>query len=152
MLIKGFIRAGDCKQAMTVYEKMTEKKDVSPDLITFSILIKANCDNHCLEDALKLLEDMVDLGMKPDEVIFNNLIAGCGQQGNAKLGKHLFNDMVASGIRPSNATFSILIRMYHQCKLLDEAVELLKTEPVKHGIKPEVRLFSQLIQSCVRDR
>jgi len=60
--------------------------------------------------------------------------------------------MIASGIPPSNATFSILIRMYHQCKLLDEAVTLLRVEPAKHKVKPEIRLFLQLIQTCMRAR
>jgi len=95
---------------------------------------------------------MIELGSKPDEVIFNNLIAGCARLGNVALGKQLYNDMVQSGIRPSNATFSILVRLHHQGKLLEEAIVLLKEEPPKHNVEPEPRLFLQLIQSCVRDR
>lgn len=147
MLIKAFIRAGDRDQAMSVYKEMA-----SPDLITFAILIKAYCDNHQLEAALGLLEDMLDKGLRPDEVIFNNLIGGCGRSSNAKLAKQLYDDMIASGIPPSNATFSILIRTYCQCKLPQDAVNLLKTEPAKHKVEPETRLFLQLIQSCVRGR
>merc|ERR1719178_313056 len=43
-LIKGFARAGEVDQAMKVYEQMRTERNVTPDLITFSILIKANCD------------------------------------------------------------------------------------------------------------
>jgi len=101
---------------------------------------------------LKLLEELDALGLKADEVVFNNLIAGCALNGNALLGKQLYEDMVKSGIRPSNATFSILIRVYHQCKLLDQAVEFLKTEPAKHKVEVEPRIFLQLVQSCIRER
>lgn len=151
-LIKGLARAGDLQKAMKMYKLMRTDRGMSPDLITFSILIKANCDSGGLEDALKLLEDMLSLGLKPDEVVFNNLIAGCGRSGSAALGKQLYADMVKSGVRPSNATFSILIRLFHQSKVLEEAIELLSTEPMKHNVEAEPRLFLQLIQACIRER
>mmetsp|Transcript_32866 Transcript_32866/g.52425 ORF Transcript_32866/g.52425 Transcript_32866/m.52425 type:complete len:634 (+) Transcript_32866:123-2024(+) len=151
-LIKGFARAGEVDQAMKVYEQMRSERSMLPDLIAFSILIKANSDADRLEEALKLLESMLEQGLRPDEVIFNNLLAGCARQSNAELGKRLYIDMTSSGIRPSNATFSILIRLYQQCKLLEDAVEMLRIEPTKHKVNPESRLFLQLIQSCIRDR
>merc|ERR1719197_1185775 len=120
-LMKGFARAGDVDQAMKIYEQMRTARNMLPDLITFSILIKANCDADQLEEALKLLEAMVNLKLQPDEVVFNSLLAGCARSANAKLGKRLYSDMLACGIRPSNATFSILIRFYMQCKLLGDA-------------------------------
>jgi pentatricopeptide repeat domain-containing protein 1 len=151
-LIKGFARAGEVEQAMRVYEQMSNERSMLPDLITFSILIKANCDVDRLGEALKLLDRMLAQGLRPDEVVFNNLLAGCARQSNAELGKRLYLDMTASGIRPSNATFSILIRLYQQSKLLEDAVDMLRTEPSKHKVNPESRLFLQLIQSCIRDR
>lgn len=151
-LIKGFARAGQLERAMKVYEQMRTGRGVPPDLITYSILIKANCDNHRLEDALRLLESMIDSGLRPDEVVFNNLLGGCCKESNSELGKRLYLDMVAGGVRPSNATFSILIRLYSQCKLLEEAVEMLRQEPAAQQVAPEPRLFSQLTQCCLRER
>lgn len=151
-LIKGFIRAGKVDQAMDIYQQMRTNCQVSPDLVTFSILIKANCDSDHLDKALKLLEDLLGLGIKPDDVVFNSLLAGCARQSCGELGKRIYADMVAIGVRPSNATFSVLIRLHHQCKRLDEAVEMLRTEPVSHGIEPEPRLYTQLIQACIRER
>merc|ERR1740121_3477702 len=58
-LIKGFARAGQLDRAMNVYEQMRGARGVTPDLITYSILIKANCDSHRLEDAFKLLASML---------------------------------------------------------------------------------------------
>eukprot|EP00416_Gambierdiscus_australes_P031375 CAMPEP_0171088832 /NCGR_PEP_ID=MMETSP0766_2-20121228/21014_1 /TAXON_ID=439317 /ORGANISM="Gambierdiscus australes, Strain CAWD 149" /LENGTH=622 /DNA_ID=CAMNT_0011546653 /DNA_START=102 /DNA_END=1970 /DNA_ORIENTATION=+ len=151
-LIKGFARAGQVDQAMRVYGQMRSEGGVPPDLITFSILIKANCDYCHLESALMLLEAMVDLKLRPDEVIFNNLLGGCVKESNVELARRLYQEMVAAGIRPSNATFSIFIRLYSQCKLLDEAVEMLRSEPAAQGVSPEPRLFSQLALCCLRER
>eukprot|EP00929_Paragymnodinium_shiwhaense_P008277 TRINITY_DN112225_c0_g1_i1.p1 TRINITY_DN112225_c0_g1~~TRINITY_DN112225_c0_g1_i1.p1 ORF type:complete len:665 (-),score=176.59 TRINITY_DN112225_c0_g1_i1:62-2056(-) len=151
-LIKGFAREQKVGDAMRIYERMQRDRNVQPDLITFSILLKANCDAGRLDSALELLDTMLKSGLRPDEVIFNNLLTGCAKQANAELAQRLYNDMVSSGIRPSNATFSIMIRLYSQCKMLDEAVEMLQTQPHRHKVEVELRLFSQLIQSCIRAR
>jgi len=153
-LIKGFARADEVDQAMKVYRQMCSDRDkgVSPDLITFSILIKANCDAGRLEDALVLLQTMVGLGIGPDEVVFNNLLGGCIRENNSALAKHIYNNMVERGVKPSNATFSILIRLYAQSKLLEEAVEMLRTEPAARRLEPEPRLYVQLAQACLRER
>ncbi|CAE8706471.1 unnamed protein product [Polarella glacialis] len=154
-LIKGFARAGQVDQATRIYEQMRTERTVAPDLITFSILIKANCDHGDLEVSLKLMAEMRQLGLKPDEVVFNNLLGGCvnwKQEGNVELAKSLYKDMISAGVRPSNATYSILIRLYSQCKMLDEAVDLLRHEPVAHGVRAEARLYAQLAQCCLRER
>jgi len=152
ILIKGFARAGQVDQAMHVYEQMRTGRSVPPDLITFSILIKANCDDRRLEAALQLLEAMLEFKLKPDEVIFNNLLGGCVKESNAELAKRIYEDMIAAGIRPSNATFSILIRLYSQCRLLDEAVDMLQREPAAQGVSPGPQVFSQLVLCCLRER
>lgn len=153
-LIKGFARAEQVNQAMSVYKQMREVggKSVSPDLITFSILIKANCDAGRLEDALGLLNTMIEMQLCPDEVIFNNLLGGCVRENSSDLAKRLYNNMIEGGVKPSNATFSILVRLYAQNKMLDEAVEMLKHEPKARKVEPEPRLYVQLAQACLRER
>jgi len=153
-LIKGFARADQVDQAMKVYEQMRSDtaQGVTPDLITFSILIKANSDAGRMEKSLQLLETMMDLELAPDEVVFNNLLSGCVRTMDAALGRRLYSNMVQGGMRPSNATFSILIRLYSACKLLDEAFEMLRVEPAARGVKPESRLYVQLAQACLRER
>lgn len=151
-LIKGFVRAGKLEPAMRMYRRMQAEHNITPDHYTFSILIKANCDHAYVEEALKLFGEMVTLGLKPDEVVFNNLLSGCAHFGSVKLGRQLYDDMVASGIQPSSATYSVLIQLYHRCKLLGDAVEMLRIEPAKCKVELEPRLFLQLIQCCVRER
>lgn len=153
-LIKGFARAEQVDQAMNIYRQMRglPDKGVSPDLITFSILIKANCDAGRLEDALQLLNTMIDLRLSPDEIIFNNLLGGCVRAKSSELAKRLYSSMVERGVKPSIATFSILIRLYAENKMLDEAVEMLRTEPKARRVEPEPRLYVQLSQACLRER
>jgi len=151
-LIKGFARASQTEKAMEIFESMRKDKNVQPDLVTFSILIKGNCDVGRMDVALELLENLLTAGFQPDEIIFNNLLNGCVKQPNVELGRKLFQDMVSAGVKPTSVTFSILLRLYAQCKLFDDAVQLLEEMGAKHGIHPESRLYTQLIQACIRER
>jgi len=151
-LIKGFARAGKLESAMDMYRRMKAEHNILPDAYTFSILIKANCDHAYLEEALKLFAEMVTMGLKPDEVVFNNMLSGVAHFGSVSLGKQLYENMVSSGVRPSSATYSILIQLYHRCKRLGDAVEMLRVEPAKCKVELEPRLFLQLIQCCIRER
>jgi pentatricopeptide repeat protein len=46
-------------------------------LITFSTLIKGHCRSKNIERALILHEDMLEQGIKADEVLYNSLLDGC---------------------------------------------------------------------------
>ena len=60
--------------------------------------------------------------------------------------------MVQSGVKPSNTTFSIFIRLFAQCKLFDDAMEMLRSEPKVQRVDLEPRLYVQLAQACLRER
>lgn len=151
-LIKGFARAGQVDRAMDCYKQMLSEPGPKPDLVTFSVLVKANCDSGKLGAAFALLAGMKELNLSPDEVIFNNLIAGCVKEANFVLGRQIYKDMIASGATPSNVTFSVMIQLYTGSKMFDEAIELLRTEPLAHGVEVEPRLYSQLLLSILRQR
>lgn len=151
-LIKGLARASQVDHAMTMYNQMRTESGAKPDLITFSVLVKANCDAGRLDAALALLTGMMELNLAPDEVVYNNLISGCAKEGNVVLGRRIYKDMVASGTMPSNATFSVMIQLFANGKVLEEAVEMLRSEPKIHGVVAEPRLYSQLALSCLRVR
>lgn len=151
-MIKGFAKAGQPEKVTDVYQYMLKHEEAHPDLITFSLLIKVNCDAARMDGAMQLLDDMKQRGLVPDEVIFNNLMAGCALAKDATLGESIYGKMVRAGVRPSNVSFSILIRLLSECGLLESAVRLLEREPPLHGVVPEPRLYIQLIQACIRQR
>jgi len=151
-LIKGLARAGRVDKAMEVYEHMVEEGTTKPDTIMFSVLIKANCDTGRMEEALHLLDSMIALGYRPDEIVFNNLLVGCGRDSNLRLGHKLLDDMKRLGVQPSHATASILIKLYAKCHVLDDAQHLLTHMPEELGLEAEPRLYAQLVHASVRDR
>merc|ERR1719359_639120 len=99
---------------------------IEPDICTYSTLVKCLCDNKELESAFSMLDRMSTKGIAPDEVIFNNLLAGCVQCSNLVLGEKLLQDMMMLQIKPTVTSMSILVKLYSKCQALPQALELLQ--------------------------
>jgi len=109
-LMKGLAQAGRIDQAMEIYKRMLIDGEAMPDLVTFSVLIKANCKAERQDVAMGLLNAMKKAGVQPDAYIYNHLIAGCADMAKAQQARQLYQEMVSSGIKPTNITLSVIIR------------------------------------------
>eukprot|EP00916_Digyalum_oweni_P002514 GHVL01004617.1.p1 GENE.GHVL01004617.1~~GHVL01004617.1.p1 ORF type:complete len:839 (+),score=78.88 GHVL01004617.1:104-2620(+) len=125
---------------------------VVPDLITYSILIKANCEANCMDQAFLLFQKMKEHNFVPDEIVYNSLLKGCSQIDNAAAASDLFTEMTRHKVSPSNVTFSILIKLYGRCKMVDEAFGLFKQMRQQFNILPGVYVYTCLIQACIRNQ
>ena len=54
-LVKGSARGDKVEDAMRIYSHMIKHQSALPDIVTFSILWKADCDSGDLEVSLDLL-------------------------------------------------------------------------------------------------
>jgi len=151
-MIKGLAAVGQLKEAMQVFDELRADANLRPDVICYSVLIKGHCDQGQLETALSLLEGLLEAGHAPDEILFNNLLAGCAQQPHVQLGEKLLADMVKHQIQPTMATFSILLKMYSKAGAFQQSATLLEKMPEKYGVVPAHRLYVQHISWCIRLR
>ncbi|RHN82589.1 putative pentatricopeptide [Medicago truncatula] len=58
----------------------------TPDVVTYTIMIKSYCRMNCLQEAHDLFQDMKSRGIKPDEITYTVLLDGKLKQ--AKLKRH----------------------------------------------------------------
>lgn len=153
-LIKGLVGAGHLTEADALLEDMLQSPQSRPDLITYSTLVKAYADRGLVEPALGLLERMLTSGVRPDEVIFNSMLAACacrgGQPMSAREVLAVFERLVFHGLQPSTTTASILLKALAQSGSWDEATRFLEESPERFGIRIEARLFAQLTEACIR--
>merc|ERR1719506_1462887 len=154
LFIKGLVRAQRLPKAMELYEEMKRRSCVGarPDIVTYSVLIKAFVDTHDLERALLLVEDMGAAGHPPDDIILTHLLEGCRYVGNHALGKKLFADMLAAGVKPSDFTLITMVKLHGRCGAHDEAYELVASWEKKHGLKPSVIHYTCLMSGCLRTK
>merc|ERR1719456_1826272 len=115
-LMKGFVRSKRLDKATALYESMqAANSQVRPDMITYSMLIKAHCDAQDMQTAFRILEDMLESGCTVDDVVFTHLIEGCCQVNNLRLAEKLFADMRTANIKPSIYTLNGLVKVYGKC-------------------------------------
>jgi pentatricopeptide repeat protein len=152
LFVKGLIRIGRLSKAMEIYDamKIGEGYRAKPNIVTYSMLIKACVDVRDLERALLFLHDMQLAGEAPDEMIFGHLLEGCRLIGNQKLGERLFDDMLKAGLKPSEYTLTMMVKLYGRCSSLDKAYSLVASWESEYGQRPSVIHFTCLVSGCLR--
>jgi pentatricopeptide repeat protein len=154
LFIKGFVRAQKLPKAVELYEEMKRRNSEGsrPDIVTYSVLIKAYVDTHDLERALLLVEDLTAAGHTPDDIILTHLLEGCRYVGNHTLGKKLFEDMMAAGVKPSEFTLITMLKLHGRCGAHNEAYQLVASWGKKHGFAPSVIHYTCLMSGCLRTK
>jgi len=154
LFIKGLVRAQKLPKAMELYEEMKLRASAGacPDIVTYSVLIKAHVDSHDLEKALLMVEDLTAAGHQPDDIILTHLLEGCRYVGNHALGKRLFEDMLAAGVKPSEFTLITMVKLHGRCGAHDEAHRLVADWEKQHGTKPSVIHYTCLMSGCLRTK
>eukprot|EP00747_Dinoflagellata_sp_TGD_P089043 gnl/TRDRNA2_/TRDRNA2_164199_c0_seq3.p1 gnl/TRDRNA2_/TRDRNA2_164199_c0~~gnl/TRDRNA2_/TRDRNA2_164199_c0_seq3.p1 ORF type:complete len:635 (-),score=180.53 gnl/TRDRNA2_/TRDRNA2_164199_c0_seq3:38-1942(-) len=152
LFIKGLVRANFLQKASDLYDEMKVHKGATPDVVTYSVLIKAFVDAHDLERALQLLADMTEAKLMPDDIILTHLLEGCRHAGNHVLGKRLFDEMLAAGVAPSEFTLITMVKLHGRCGAHEEAHELVANWEKQHGSKPSVIHYTCLMSGCLRSK
>lgn len=152
-MMKGFIRVKQLDMAMNLFNTMRGTNSaVKPDMITYSVLIKAHCDGGDMATALQILEDMLQNSCDVDDVVFTHLIEGCCHISNVALAEKLFHDMRAAKIKPSIFTFTAMVKVYGKCQQSEKAWEMVSTMESDYGLKPTVVIVTCLISGLLRQK
>jgi pentatricopeptide repeat protein len=152
LFMKALVRSNSVSKAMAVYEEMKSHEGGHPDIVTFSVLIKALVDQHDLQPALQLLDDLRKAGLAPDDIILTHLLEGCRHAADLDLGKKLFTDLVNAGVKPSEFTLVTMLKLHGRCGANAEAYEMVSTWQEKHGVKPSVIHYTCMMSGCLRSK
>jgi pentatricopeptide repeat protein len=114
-IIDACVRCNDLQAAEALLREICESDStVSPDLITFSTMLKGYCYVGDLDKALHVVEAIKARGLRCDEMVYNTLLDGCVKSNDVPLGLGLFEEMLQNKMRPSAITHSILLRLYQR--------------------------------------
>eukprot|EP00933_Yihiella_yeosuensis_P080399 TRINITY_DN93808_c0_g1_i1.p1 TRINITY_DN93808_c0_g1~~TRINITY_DN93808_c0_g1_i1.p1 ORF type:complete len:877 (-),score=223.62 TRINITY_DN93808_c0_g1_i1:386-3016(-) len=146
-----------CGQMQEVPELLAHMKNANPplvpDVITFSTIIKGYCMAGEVDKSLDLLQEMrSSQNIKPDEVMYNSLLDGCAKQNRLETALELLEEMKASGVIPSNYTLSIVCKLMGRSKQVDQAVAIVDSISNEYGFKPNIQVYTCLIQACIYNR
>jgi pentatricopeptide repeat protein len=145
-------RVGRMESVPDLLEDM-RKHSVSPNLITYSTMIKGYCQSGDIQSAFSLLDQMKrETSFTPDEIMYNSLLDGCAQHSLIDEGMRLLKEMQAEGVKPSNFTLSVLVKLMNRARKVDQAFDVVREISQKYKFKPNVHVYSNLIQACISSR
>merc|ERR1719235_804181 len=102
-----------------------KKHYVDPNIVTYSTILKGQCQCGEVQTAFSTLRDMKrETKLKPDEIMYNSLLDGCAQNNLFDEGLQLFEEMMRERVSPSNFTLSIMVKLLNRARKIEEAFKL----------------------------
>jgi len=152
-LIDACARCGRMDRVPEIVDDM-KRQGVRANLITYSTMIKGHCQMGDIQRGFAILEEMQkdSAKPKPDEIMYNSLLDGCAQNNLVQEGLGLVEKMQKEGIQPSNYTLSLLVKLMSRARKLDSAFTLVEDLTRTFNFRPNVHVYTNLIQACVSNR
>ncbi|KAG9453004.1 hypothetical protein H6P81_005908 [Aristolochia fimbriata] len=119
----GIIVARDfLKNAIELHEHMLQS-DISPNIVSYSILIDGLCKEGRVEDATLAFRCAIERGLVPDLAAYSILIHAYCKSGNFVEAKKLYSRMVADGVKPDELMNRIIPVVLQQEDIVGEGNE-----------------------------
>lgn len=155
-MIDACMKAGNMKLSFDLFEEMQLKYGITPDIFTYSSLIKGikspeniNAENN-LKKILSLLEQIKENELvKGDEILYNCVIDACFKFGDYYQALQVYHDMLSFDIKPSAVTYGIMIKGYGQFKKLEKVLELYE-KMICENLKLNEITLGCLVDACVK--
>ncbi|GJM90057.1 hypothetical protein PR202_ga06299 [Eleusine coracana subsp. coracana] len=126
-------RSGDLPTARKLFDRMraTKEGEVSPNVVTYTTMIKAYCAKRFPDEALAVFKLMVADGVTPNRITYNTMVQGFCEAGRMELVKEVFN---MDSFKPDTCTFNTLMAVH--CR--------------EGRIEDAMKVFDQMVQLRVR--
>lgn len=121
---------------------------LSPNHISFSILIDICGGVGNVEGALQLLKTMIDIGIRPDVIAYTTAIKVCVENKNLNMAFSLFSEMKQHRIKPNLVTYNTLLKARSTYGSLQEVQHCLTVyqDMRKAGHKPNDYYLKLLLE------
>ncbi len=84
IMIKIYSKMNNIDKAMEVFNDMTVKKGLKPSMITFTSILQVLIKSKRIQQAIDIFNHVLEIGMRPDQVLFNVIINGCVYNGRLR--------------------------------------------------------------------
>ncbi|KAF8714992.1 hypothetical protein HU200_027536 [Digitaria exilis] len=121
-LFSMYSKCQNTEDASVLFLELPEK-----DVVSWTSLIGTYCRRGLMTEAMELLQEMVESGLQPDEVLVSCLLAGLGNSGNVHGGKAFHTVITKRNYEGSVLTGNALISMYGKFELVDIACRVFRS-------------------------
>lgn len=135
-----YARCGSLHMARKVFNNMTERS-----IVSWSTMIGNYAIHGHIDDSLSLFNEMIRLGIKPNDITFMNIISACSHAGYVKEGKFYFNSMIQDfAIEPNSEHYACLVDLLSRAGDLNGAYKVINSMP----FPADASVWGALVNGC----
>ncbi|KAK9106508.1 hypothetical protein Syun_022519 [Stephania yunnanensis] len=139
-LMDMYAKCGAVTHCREVFNGMPNK-----DLTSWNTMIMGYAVNGFADEALNLFDEMINVGLKPNDVTFISLLSGCSHTGFTSEGQILFERMEKEfGLSPSLEHYACLVDLLGRAGRTNEAFDVMNNMPMSPGGS----ILGSLLNSC----
>lgn len=149
-VISALANAGAMDRAHSVLAEMISA-GVSPNRVTYNVLLKGYCQQLQLDKAKGLIREMAERAeIEPNAVSYNILIDGCILMDDSACALKYFNEMRERGIAPTKVSYTTLMKAFAlsgQPRLANNVFDEMTKDP---KVKVDRVAWNMLIEGYCR--
>ncbi|KAL3844761.1 hypothetical protein ACJIZ3_002164 [Penstemon smallii] len=135
-----YMKCGSVEDGTRVFRKMVER-----DAVSFNAIIVGYAQNGLGTEALRLFEEMLEYGEKPDHVTMIGVLSACSHAGLVEEGRKYFDSISKEyGLKPMKDHYTCLVDLLGRAGRLDEAKNLIVSMPMP----PDSVVWGSLLAAC----
>ena len=130
--------------ALNLFCSNISSSNLMPDSWTFSIIIKCHCKKNDLDEAKRVLENMVEIGFLPSVATFTVLINSFCRRGKLQKAIEILDFMGRVGCKANVQTYNCLLKGLCYVGRVEDAYEFLM-KIKKSLVKPDIYSFTAVM-------
>ncbi|KAF8401778.1 hypothetical protein HHK36_012724 [Tetracentron sinense] len=139
-LISMYSKCGEIGIAREMFDRSSQR-----DLVSWNSMVAAYAHHGYGRKAIHLVEEMQELGFKPDDVTYVGLLSACSHSGLVDEGLKYFDELVRDGsVKVREDHYACLVDLCGRAGRLEEAFDFIE----RLGIKPSACVWGALLGAC----
>ncbi|CAO2187292.1 unnamed protein product [Urochloa humidicola] len=137
-------KKSDYKEVSSIYDQM-QRAGLKPDVVSYSLLIKAYGKARREEEALAVFEEMLDAGIRPTRKSYNILLDAFAISGLVEEANTVFKAMRRHRVEPDLCSYTTMVLAYVNASDMNGAEKFFRR--IKDdGLKPNVVVYGTLMK------
>ncbi|KAK0574969.1 hypothetical protein LWI29_031738 [Acer saccharum] len=134
-----YAKCGDLQTAQRIFNSMSKRSVVS-----WSAMIAGHGMHGQLNAAISVFKQMLESGIKPNEVTFMNILSACSHSGSVEEGEFYFNEMRHFGVEPSSDHYACMVDLLSRTGDINRAYKMIHSMP----FPANASIYSALLNGC----
>ncbi|CAJ1977659.1 unnamed protein product [Sphenostylis stenocarpa] len=136
------------KEVSNIYDQM-QRADLSPDVVSYALLVSAYGKGRREEEALAVFEEMLDAGVRPTRKAYNILLDAFSISGMVEQARTVFKSMRRDRYFPDLCSYTTMLSAYVNASDMEGAEKFFK-RLIQDGFEPNIVTYGTLIKGYAK--